>query len=282
MATTTLLVLKGDFFRHMNMHWSGTLTGGSTEKAADTALTMLASETFPTPVKGRQMRITSGAALGDIRLITDFDGTDGVMEPHRPFSAAVANAVTYELWGNAIYGGQPLTDLFNDVLRRMRPVRHTQISPIVTNQRRYDVTALVTMKRDIRRVYRRDLDQTTVEPYRTFNLGWTAEEFGGGGTTGVYLWLDNSLTLNAATTELWVEHEGPFTAFSSDTSTIDAVYRDWLSWECVLAFAEKMMESTTAQEAEWRKRRDRAVRELNTLRARFYPREPIRIKATRS
>src|SRR6266498_2375958 len=157
MATVSLITLKSDFFRYLLERFSGIATGGATTSLTDTTLIGYTSEVWPTKLEGQQLRVTSGSALGDLRMVGKVDRSDGILYPNRNFSAAVAVNDTYELWGNAINGAGPLTELFSDVIRDLRPVTETQLT-IVTNQRQYDVTTLVQMKRDIKGVSIRLLD----------------------------------------------------------------------------------------------------------------------------
>jgi hypothetical protein len=276
MATITALQLKSDFWRHQNEHWSGTLTGGATDRATDTVLANLSSETWPTNVEGTQLRMTNGASDGDLRQVARFNRSDGVMIPDRDFSSTgPVSTNTYELWGNAIHGGQQLTNLFNDVLRRLRPVTHTAVT-IVTSQAVYDITTLVPVADDVRRVYLRLLDAANLVPYTEQELAATVWNDGGAATTSVKMRIPPQ-TLNAAANTLHVEHFTSFTAFSTDASTVDAVYRDWLAWEFVSEFAARMIEGTTQDQAKWRVRMSRAAEQLATLRPRFLPaQEPIR------
>lgn len=280
MATTTLLVLKSDFMRHMGLHWAGTATGGSASTLIDSTLIGLSSEVWPTTLEGAQIRVTSGSAAGDLRVVARVSREDGTLFPNRNFSAAVASTNTYELWGNSIYGGASLTDLFNDQLRRLRPVIETQIT-IVTNKTQYDVTTLVQTATDIERVYLRVLDPASLAPYYLKNIQWSARDLGGGGTTSVILTIPPQ-TLNTAVNELWLRGRTAFTAFSTtvDTGTIDAVYRDWIVWEAIYAFAQRMADSQTGNKNEWTARLNRAKRELATLRKRFVPHGPTLIRAT--
>lgn len=272
MATSTLLQLKSDFWRHQDEHWSGTLTGGGTDRATDSTVANLASETFPTPIKGKQIRITSGASDGDLRYVARVDQTDGIMIPERIFSSTgPVSTNTYELWGNSIYGGQPLTNLFNDTLRRLKPVTHTQ-QTIVTNQQVYDITTLVPVAEDVRRVYLRALDPAAQAPYTERDLYADVWGEGGAGTPVVKMRIPGQ-TLNTAAVQLWVEHLTSFTAFSSDTSTVDAIYRDWIVWETIFAFAIKKTESSSAEASIWTRRAKRADDELDTLRPRFLANE---------
>ena len=282
MATSTLLVLKSTFFGHCGELFTGTATGGSTATLADTSLVGYASETWPTKFEGQQLRVTSGSASGDLRLITRLDRSEGGLYPNRVFSAAIASTDTYEVWGSAIQGGVVLTNLFNDVIRHLRPITDTQIT-IVTSQNIYDLTTTVQTRRDIEGLYVRHLDTANLAPYRIQQLrrgvDWEAYDRGGAGTTAVSLDLFRSLTLNTALNELWLRHRTTFTAFSTsvDTGTVDAVYRDWLAWAAVHELCRRKAAGAAVDKGRWKELQQRAQSELAYWRGRFLPREPIKI-----
>jgi hypothetical protein len=280
MATVTLLQMKSSFYSFQGEQFAGTATGGSTAKMTDTSLIGYTSETWPAKLDGVQIRMESGSANNDLRMVGRVDRSEGDLYAHRAFSGSVANTDTYELWGTAINGGTPLTQLFNDVMRWLRPVQDTAIT-IVTNQNQYDVTASVQSKRDIRGVYLRLLDPSGVQPYRIADMApglqWDAYDRGGGGTTAVFLNIKQALTRDDNNIQLWMRAETGFTALASDASTVDAVYRDWLAWEALLELSQRKLNAGTGDKARWTGLRDRAIEEAGDGRNRWIPREPIHI-----
>lgn len=272
MATVTVATLKSTFWQFMGELYRGTATGGSTTTLIDTGLIGYTSATWPAKIVGQQLRITGGSASGDLRMVGKFDPSDGVIYPNRNPSAAIANTDTYELWGTAINGGTPLTDLFNATMRDLKPVTDTQIT-IVSYQRMYDVSAVVQSKRDIRGVYLRLLDNANLEPYRINDLapglGWWAHDRGGAGTESVTLELMTGLILQPSNQQLWLRGETTFPALVDDTSTVDADYRDWLAWEAILELAHTKQAMGNYDKSRWDGLETRAIRELNSHRARW-------------
>ena len=276
MATVTLLTLKSDFWRHQNLHWSGTATGGGTDYLTDTALINLPSETFPTPLMGHQMRVTAGAASGDLRQVVKVGETLGRLYVNTALTGTPVSGDAYEMWGNAIHGGTLLTNLFNDTLRRLHPITQTEVT-IVTNQAIYDIGSVVSAPEDVIAVYLRRYDAgTDVTPYRPERIWAKPYLTAGAGTASVVnLELANKYTVDTDVRKLFVEHWGTFAAFSSDTSTVDAIYRDWIAWETVLRFARRMAASNRVDKDAWAYRAAEAARECKALRARHRPRKPI-------
>ncbi len=256
----------------LSSRWTGTATGGSVNKLTDTALVDLASETFPTKAEGRQIRITSGLAAGDLRRVVRVDGATGDLTPNRPFSAAVQAGDTYELWGASIHGGQPLTDHFNRILRRRRPLTQTQL-PIVTSQNIYDISSLVNDPSDVMEVYERLIDPAGLAPYhpepilyfRPFTL---PDPITGAAT--VKLEIAPSLTVSAQV-ELWVEHFKALPDFANDDSAVDAVYRDWLAYEAAHLHTVEMGDNS-ADFTRWKALASRLRPDVMALRGRFIPR----------
>jgi hypothetical protein len=279
-STITLLTLKSDFYRFQNEQFSSTATGGSTAKVTDSTLVGYQSETWPTKLENVQVRVTSGSASGNLRMSTRADRSEGDLYPNRAFSAALANGDTYELWGTSINGGKPLTDLFNDVIRPTRVMTETQVT-IVTNQVIYDLTSILQTARDINSVRLHLVDPTGQAPYRvkdlTPGLDWTAYDSGGAGTSSVTLELSAPLTQDDTILTLWIRAETVFTPFADDTSTVDAAYRDWLTWEAILEHCQRKLTTTVGDSSRWTKLRDRAISELASYRARWMPREPTQI-----
>jgi hypothetical protein len=281
MATVTLLQLKSDFFRYMNQQWSSTATGGNANSIADNTITNNVSELWPYPFQDAQVRVTSGTASGDLRQVSRLDEIHGSIYVSRPFtSTGVTNGDTYELWGNGIHGGQRLTDLFNDTMLRLRPPTQDQIT-IVTNQRIYDITSFVQYVDDVIEVWLRLIDPANLIPYTPIKMQWwDVYPLGGASASGssqVILEIRPALT-NQTTVQMWLEHYQTMPVFSSDSSTIDAIYRPWLVWEAVLTFCERMMENVSTDRKVWEVRRQRAISNLRTLRQRYIPLRPIRIK----
>lgn len=285
MTTNTLLQLKSDFYRFQGEQFSSSATGGSTAKLTDSSLIGYVSETWPTKLDGVQLRMTGGSASGDLRMVGRVDRSDGDLYPNRAFSAAVASTDTYELWGTAINGGTPLTSLFNDIVRVARPVTDTQLT-IVTGQRQYDVSTYAQTRRDIKGVYRRLLDPNSIEPYHLVDLRlgvdyWVYDR-GSTGTPAVTLELARALTVSTTQHQLWLRSETAFSEFTDDTSTIDADYRTWLAWEAVLELVERKLSTTNADVARWQRLQSRAVDQLSSWRARWFPREPVEISTFQS
>lgn len=286
MTTVTLLQLKSDFFNYIGERWTGTTgpaAGGDTHKLTDTTLIGYQSETWPTKFEGQQLRITGGIASGDLRIITRADRSNGDLYVNRAFSGTLsAGGDAYEIWGTSINGASPgpLTSIFQDIFRAIRPVTDTQLT-IVTRQLMYDVTTTVQTKRDIRDVYVRYLDPASLEPYRIVPVGWTAHDrvtAGNPQLPTVMLELDSSLTLDTAVNELWIRAATSFNSTTVvDTTTVDAVYRDWLVWEAVREFCQRKSDQGGAEAARWGRLLKRASTEVETLRDRFIPREPINI-----
>ncbi|MCR4341022.1 MAG: hypothetical protein NUW01_14165 [Gemmatimonadaceae bacterium] len=356
MATTTLLTLKGDFWRHQGLQWTSTATGGAAGYLTDSTLINLATDDFPASTTRRQLRITSGSADGDLRQVVDINREAGTIRPSRAFSASVANTDAYELWGSSIYGGQPLTDLFNDVLRSLRPKTQTRLS-VEHLQRRYAVTTIADAEADIRAVWMRRMNNVVGGDYREARVqGWRVDRRAGNSTPTTHLRFDAPLlispttTLNgalndAATTitvaatadvpspgydfsdagrlvidnELidytgttattftgctrgvenstaaahdsgasvdvatgtyyFVEHQSALTAFTTDASTVDAIYRDWIAWEALFEFARQRSIQPGADRAYWSALIRRVSDELLQLRPRYMPLEPTTIRA---
>ena len=134
MATVTLATLKTTLFDLLGELYQGAATAGSVSQLTDATLVGYTSETWPTKLEGQQLRLTSGAASGDLRQVGSVDRSDGILRPNRNFSAAVAAADTYELWGSAINGGAPLTALFNGVTRTLQPITDTQVTVVTSQQ----------------------------------------------------------------------------------------------------------------------------------------------------
>lgn len=281
MATVTLLQLKQDFWSHQNQRWQSTLTGGSTTSAVDTTLTDIISDTYPTAVANRQIRITSGASSGDLRQIARPDFIRGAMFPSQGFSSTGPTAGdTYDLWGNGIHGGLVLTNLFNDVGRRLRPITRDQVT-IVTGQEIYDISTLDLTRDDVINVWDRLVDTANIMPYTNREHSWwTAWEIAGsisGGTSTLILQIKPALTA-ANNISLWVEHYTALPSFSSDTDTLDAKYRDWIVWEAILTYCDRNLENTSTDHKTWEMRKARAIKELMTLRQRWVPLRPITIR----
>ncbi|HXJ32362.1 MAG TPA: hypothetical protein VNG35_17120 [Gemmatimonadales bacterium] len=277
MATVTLAQLKSTLFDYIGELYTGTATGGSVSTLADSGLIGYTSETWPAKLEGQQLRMTSGLASGDVRQVGKVDRSDGVLYPNRNFSAAVAAADTYELWGSAINGGAPLTTLFNMVIRGMQPITDTQVT-IVTNQREYDISTLVSSRRDIKGVYVRLLDASGVVPYIIRDLvpglEWWAYDRGGAGTLSTTLEV-TPMALATSTQQLWLRAETAFPAFTTDTSTVDANYRDWLAVEAVLELTRRKQSTANYDKARWDALQLRCIQDLSSERNRWLPREPV-------
>lgn len=353
MATVTLLQAKSAFWGFQGLLWAGTATGGSATKITDSAFRNLTGDMWPFPIRGRQVRITSGSASGDLRILVDSDPTEGDLFPNADFSAAVASTNTYEIWGNSIHGGSTLTDLFNTVLRKLRPITQTRLD-VERFQGVYSFTASVDTPRDIIEVYERRMNYDVGGNYTPVPVAWWRPfRLAGAGTPTVHLHLpsprifattqlngshnssittltvdatadapspdidfpssgrlvvenelidytgttattftgctrgagnsvaathaDNTVVDLATGVYYFVEHSATFTAFASDSSTIDAIYQDWVVWEAILAHARTMLvKAPESDKPRWRELRKLALDELLVYRPRFIPRRPVR------
>jgi len=277
MATTTALALKSLFYQYMGQYRSGTATGGSTASLVDSSLINLASDQFPMPLEGKQIRITGGASTGDLRYIAKVDHATGTIYVNRAFSSTgPAVATTYEIWGNSIEGGQALTNLLNEVLTIAKPVQQTQVT-IVTDQRIYDITTLVDDPDDVIEVYVRSLDPANLEPYLPrVMFWWKAYPVIASSIQAMKLEIAYPLTLQSpAVEELWVQHRKRLADFTADTSTIDATYKEWLAWEAVFAHALRMTEGS-ADKGRWQDMARRAAARVRAYRKSFMPHIPRR------
>lgn len=88
---------------------STAMTGSSTTQIVDTKLANQDS-TFV----GAQVVITSGAALGDRRWVTQYTGSTGTITVDRAFSAAVANGDAYEL--HRVFAADDKDDAINNAI----------------------------------------------------------------------------------------------------------------------------------------------------------------------
>lgn len=281
-STVTLQVLKTTLWELIGELYQSVVTTGGTVSIGDNSLIGYTSETWPAKVVGSQIYVTSGTCKGNLRMAGRFSQATGLIYPNYSFSSS-GPAINdfYELWGSAINGGSPLTNLFNAVVRDLRPVTDTQIT-IVTNQAMYDVSTLVQSRRDIHQVYIRELDPAGIVPYRVHNLApgldWYAYDRGGGSTESVTLELTNPLTLNTTTTQLWLRGETLFTPFATDASTVEADYQDWLAWEAILELSRRKLSLGTMDVARWTALEARAIEELTSDRTRWLAgHEPIPI-----
>ncbi len=237
------------------------------------------SETWPTKLEGQQIRITSGLAIGDLRQVGKVDRSDGSLYPNRSFSAAIAAGDTYELWGTAINGGAPLLSMLNKVARDVQPITDTQVT-IVTNQVQYDISSLVSSRRQIKAVTVRLLDAAGIEPYRVRTLSpgteWWAYDRGGAGGLSTTLEIVQTLT-NNPTEQLWVRAETRFATFITDNDVVNVNYRDWLVAEAVLELSRRKQSTANYDKARWDSLQTRAIQDLDSERAAWLPREPVQI-----
>lgn len=278
MATVTLLNLKSRFYRYMGQQWTGAATGGSTTSLVDTTLINMASSEFPVPLEGKQIRVTSGASTGDLRYVAKADHATGTLYANRPFSSTgPAAADTYELWASSINGGQPLTSLFNDILPVAMPLQQSQLTT-VTRQTVYDITPLVVSPESVWEVYIRRLDPNNLEPYEPRPISWwRAYPLQTVGAQTMKLEISPWLTLTSpATEELWIEYQANLPDFTTDTSTVDVVYQEWLAWEAVLHHAVQMKLRDT-DKGRWAELGNQAVPQVQAWRALFMPRRPKRM-----
>jgi hypothetical protein len=273
MSTTSLLSAKGRFFRFLGSYRSLIATGGSTSKFTVADLADSPENSYA----AWQLRVTSGPAKDDLRVLGAGPNTLGELEPKRAFSGTVAAGNTAELWGNSIHGGSDLTALFNDVLTVARPYVPTELT-IVTGQRVYDITAYVKDPDDVRRVFIRNIDSAALEPYNDVPLSHFRAFVFFNASTGVRevkLDIGMSLTLSAATTGLWFRGYKTLTAFTTDASTVESDYADWLAWEAVLRHAVDMQTQGQTDNARWQRLSIRAAGMVQAARAQFMPYVPL-------
>ena len=128
------------------------------------------------------MRITSGSAIGDLRICTRVDPDAGQLIPNREFSAAIANTDTYEVWGASINGAAPLTNLVNDVLRGLTPITFTRLL-VERLQRQYAVTASINRPEDVLAVWERTFNRDVGGDYDAKRVAWLRPKRGDGGVT---------------------------------------------------------------------------------------------------
>ncbi len=279
MATQTLLQLKGKFYRALGTYRALTATGGSTSKFTVASL----ADVEPNKYAGWQLYVLTGASLGDLRVLGAGPNALGELEPKRIFSSTgPASTHTAELWGNSIDGGTDLTALFNDVLSVARPYVPTQLT-IVANQQIYDITSYVRDEDDVRRVFIRDVDASSVEPYHDRELShWKAFVHRPNPETPfstIEIKLDIGTTLAAvAANTLWMRHYKTLTAFATDASTVEAEYADWLAWEAVLRHAVDQMTQSKADKANWERLAGRASGQVQEARRLYMPYVPRYIR----
>lgn len=277
MATNTLLQLKSRFYRFLGTYRSLTATGGSTSKFTVASLADLEADKY----KGWQLRVLTGDSAGDLRVLGAGPNAAGDLEPKRAFTAAVASTDTAELWGNSIDGGDELTALFNDVLSLARPYVPTELT-IVTGQRIYDITSHVRDPMDVRRVSVRDLDSTGVVPYtERFLVGWRVYSQLDATTSAREVQIDLGQTFTArtpATQELYIHSYKTLPAFTTDASTVEAEYADWLAWEAVLRHAVDQMTQTKSDKGNWERLAQRAMGQVTEARSQFMPYVPAYIR----
>ncbi len=271
MATQTLLQLKSRFYQVLGTRKTVTATGGSTGKFTVAGL----AELEPDCYKGWQLRLLTGTAAGtaanQLRRIGAGPNASGDLEVRRAFSAAIANGDTGELWGNSIDGGDDLTNLFNEVLKRAKPKEEVEL-PIVDRQYVYDVTSYLESPEDLIWVYVHQLDSAAERPYEPEPVRWCqARARTVGSAYKVELELDRSLTeTSPASQDLYLWYYKRLTAFTADTSTVDATYADWLAHEAALAHAVEMAEGQ-ADKGLWRDKASRLAGAVLGYRARFAP-----------
>lgn len=272
MATQTLLQMKSTFWSHQDQLWTGIASAGDATSLTDPVLANLVSDSFPAPLRGRQVVVTSGSASGAVRQVQDVDATEGrLLVSQGGWGASVAASNTYELWGNGLHDTM-LTRLFNDALRKLHPTQWDQVT-VVTNQRIYDVSTLVRAHTDVLDVAIRVQDPANLAPYVPTPIWWDAWDDTGAGTHKVILHIQPMT--NQTTIQLWLQHKVTFAAFTSNSSTVDDVYADWLVWEAILLYAQRQRENTSVDKKEWDGRIMRAITELRPLRSQFNPRMPV-------
>jgi len=278
MSTNTLLQLKSRFWRHLGLYATVTATGGSTSKFTVASL----ADLEPNRYQGWQLRVLTGASAGDLRVLGAGPNASGDLEPKRAFSSTGPVATdTAELWGNPIDGGDALTALFNDVLSIARPYVPTKLT-IVTGQRVYDITTSVRDPKDVRRVSIRDIDSAAVVPYtERFQGCWRVYNQVNASTSAREIKIDLGQTLTAqtpATQELYIHSYKTLPAFTTDTSTVEAEYADWLAWEAVLRHAVDQWTQSKADKPHWERLANRAKAHVEEARQQFAPYVPLYIR----
>lgn len=249
--TATLLQLKSRAFQFLGTYRALVATGGSTSKFTVASLADVEANRY----QGWQLRVLAGASIGDLRVLGAGPNAAGDLEPKRAFSSTGPSAAdTAELWGNSIEGGDELTTLFNSILDVARPYIPTKLT-IVTGQRIYDLTAYARGPLDVRRVSIRNLDSSGVSPYTERWLADPRVYSQVNASTGVreiMMDLKQTMTANTpATQELYIHSYKTLTAFTADTSTVEAEYADWLAWEAVLRHAVTMNAQTKNDKGQW-------------------------------
>lgn len=283
MATVSLLDLKSLFWGYQNQCWKSTATGGDAKSLVDSTVIDLVSAQYPFPTENWQIRVTSGAASGDLRQIVRTDHATGALYVNRAFTGVGPTAGdSYEVWGNSIHGAMPLTKLFTDVLGVAMPVTESELT-IVTNQAIYDVSNLVRSPDLLLEVYLRFLDPAGQWPYRPVPIPWwdarlTPDPVSGAMLTKIEI--APILVCNPAIQELWAVYQKDLPDFVDDTSTVDAVYREWLAWEAVLLHANRMTTQNT-DIGRWQILQRQAAQQVSAWRELFMPRIPRRSKFSR-
>jgi len=83
------------------------------------------------------------------------------------------------------------------------------------------------------------------------------------------------MALATSTQQLWLRAETAFPAFTTDTSTVDANYRDWLAVEAVLELTRRKQSTANYDKARWDALQLRCIQDLSSERNRWLPREPV-------
>jgi hypothetical protein len=270
---TSLLTLKGRFYRFLGAYRALVATGGGASSFTVASLADKAADTY----KGWQLRVLTGDAAGDLRVLSAGPDASGVLTAKRAFTAAPAASDTAELWGNSIDGDADLTNLFNDILLVARPVDMVKVT-IVDRQAIYDLSAYVDNVDDALWFYVRNLDPASERPHTEYPVQHCRFFVQGG---KVYGELAHTLVgTDPATQELWLKYrksiptlngETPATSFTLDTTTVDDLYADWLVWEAVLRHAVTMRASTKADKAAWEMKKAEASAHVMRYRRQFMP-----------
>lgn len=267
----SVLSLKSRFFKFLGTYRALVATGGSTSKFTVASLADAAQNAYAE----WQLRVFTGASIGDLRVLGAGPNSLGELEPKRVFSSTgPVSADTAELWGNSIDGGTDLTALFDDVLTVARPYVPTMLT-IVTDQSIYDITAYVRDEADARRVTIRTLDPANITSYQDHSILHPRAVVAINASTGAReVKLDIGCTLTAQTPavqELYLWSYKTLTAFVTDASTVEAEYADWLAWEAVLRHAVDLSTQTTADKAKWERLTIRASNQVQEARRQFMP-----------
>src|SRR3990167_154281 len=117
----TKSALMTELGRKLGGYWPGTTTAATTTLLTDTSDDGLQS-TYKSAndLEGWWVKITSGDAIGQVRQVATFSGTNGTLTPDDAFSATPTAASTYELFEFDYPDDRGLGEYVNLALRTMR------------------------------------------------------------------------------------------------------------------------------------------------------------------